>query len=57
MARFVLFAAALLFLALGTTSAPALAADDFDPAVLDEMAKDVHQVPLTEDMINRFVTS
>ena len=57
MARFLLFAAALLFLALGTTPAPALAADDFDPAVLDEMAKDVHQVPLTEDMINRFVAS
>jgi hypothetical protein len=55
MARFLLFAAALLFLTLGTTPAPAIAADDFDPAVLDEMAK--NQVPLTEDMINRFVAS
>lgn len=57
MARFLLFAAALLFLALGATPAPALAADDFDPAVLDQMAKDMHQVPLTEDMIDRFVAS
>jgi hypothetical protein len=56
MSRFLLLAALLLF-SLGAPLAPALAADEFDPAVLDKMAEEAHQVPLTEDMINRFVAS
>jgi hypothetical protein len=44
-------------LAIGVPLAPAFSAEEFDPAVLDQMAKDVHQVPLTEDMIDRFVAS
>ena len=56
MSRFLLLAALLLF-SLGALLAPALAADEFDPAVLDKMAEEAHQVPLTEDMINRFVAS
>jgi hypothetical protein len=53
----ILLLAALLALGIGAPLAPAYSADEFDPAVLDEMAKDVHQVPLTEDMIDRFVAS
>jgi hypothetical protein len=56
MSRFLLLAALLLF-AFGAPLAPALAADEFDPAVLDKMAEEAHQVPLTEDMIDRFVAS
>ena len=56
MSRFLLLAALLLF-SLGAPLAPALAADEFDTAVLDKMAEEAHQVPLTEDMINRFVAS
>jgi hypothetical protein len=56
MSRFLLLAALLLF-AIGAPLAPALAADEFDPAVLDKMAEEAHQVPLTEDMIDRFVAS
>lgn len=56
MPRF-LFLAAFLALAIGAPLPPAFSADEFDPAVLDEMAKDVHQVPLTEDLIDRFVAS
>ncbi|MET0667426.1 MAG: hypothetical protein ABWY38_05560 [Methyloceanibacter sp.] len=38
--------------------APVLAqGGGFDPAVLDKLAEEIHQVPLTEDMINRFVAS
>ena len=49
--------AVLFALATGVPLAPAFSAEEFDPAVLDQMAKDVHQVPLTEDMIDRFVAS
>ena len=56
MSRFLLLAALLLF-SLGAPLAPALAADEFDPAVLDKMAEEAHQVPLTEDTIDRFVAS
>ena len=45
----ILLLAALLALGIGAPLAPAYSADEFDPAVLDEMAKDVHQVPLPSD--------
>jgi hypothetical protein len=56
MPRFLLLT---LIAALGFAAplASSFAGDEFDPAVLDEIAKDVHQIPLTEDMINRFVAS
>lgn len=57
MSRFLHCAAALLLLAFSAPLASAFAADEFDPAVLDKMAEDVHQVPLTEDIVNRFVAS
>jgi hypothetical protein len=55
--RRLLLLAVLFALAIGVPLAPAFSAEEFDPAVLDQMAKDVHQVPLTEDMIDRFVAS
>ena len=55
--RRLLLLAVLFALAIGVPLAPAFRAEEFDPAVLDQMAKDVHQVPLTEDMIDRFVAS
>jgi hypothetical protein len=58
MPRFLLLPALFaLGLGLAAPVTPSFAADGFDPAALDEIAKDVHQVPLTEDMIDRFVAS
>ena len=50
---------AFLLLALGAPLKPASAQglEGFDPATLDKMAESVRQVPLTDDMINRFVAS
>jgi hypothetical protein len=42
-----------MHVALGQ-SAPA---GGFDPSVIDAMAASLHQVPLTEDMVNRFIAS
>jgi hypothetical protein len=53
--RRLLLLAVLFALAIGVPLAPAFSAEEFDPAVLDQMAKDVHQVPLTEDMIDRLL--
>jgi len=55
--RRLLLLAVLFALAIGVPLAPAFSAEEFDPAVLDQMAKDVHHVPLTEEMIDRFVAS
>lgn len=58
MNRLRLLAFAFLLLALGAPlPAPAQGLEGFDPAALDKMAESVRQVPLTEDMINRFVAS
>ena len=59
MNRLRLLAFAFLLLAFGAPLklASAQGLEGFDPAALDKMAESVRQVPLTEDMINRFVAS
>lgn len=51
--------AAAFALAMSAMSpAPALSqSGGFDPDVLDQLAAEIHQVPLTENMIDRFVAS
>lgn len=56
MKRLVLAVATALAMS-AMSPAPILAQGGFDPDVLDELAADIHQVPLTEDMIDRFVAS
>ncbi len=52
------FAAAVAFAMSAISPAPALAqGGGFDPAVLDKLAEEIKQVPLTENMIDRFVAS